>query len=100
MNYTPKDDEHNFAGWNVKTGGNNIEGFTEGALYEFGQDINVKGDVTFSVNTPAGHWLVFNENGKGATYNAPQFVEAGQNTQGPSLAMTRNGYTFGGWYDS
>ncbi|MBR0341211.1 MAG: InlB B-repeat-containing protein, partial [Oscillospiraceae bacterium] len=103
-NYTPEDDTHDFEGWFVNEGGNNIEGFDasanegKGTLYEYEQDITISGDVTFSVFAPEGHWLVFDENGKGATYNAPQFVKAGENTRAPSLDMVRNGYTFGGWY--
>ena len=95
MSYTPEDDEHSFAGW---YGNPNIQGYTETTLYQPDQTINIKGDVDFSVDTPEGHWLVFDENGKGATYNAPQFVEAGHVTTEPVLEMVRNGYTFGGWY--
>ena len=97
MTYTPKDDTHNFEGWNVKEGGNNIAGHTSGKLYENGNVITISGDVTFSVNAPEGHWLVFNENGKGATYNAPVFVKSDDPTTAPT-DPTRFGYTFGGWY--
>ena len=99
MAYTPPDDIHNFEGWNVKEGGSNITGHTEDALYTNGQQITIRGDVTFSVNSAEGQWLIFDENGKGATYNAPEFVKAGQVTSEPSLPMVRNGYTFGGWYE-
>ena len=54
--------------------------------------------MVLSVNAPPGHWLEFDENGKGATYNAPQFVEEGNIMREPSGEMTRLGYTFGGWY--
>lgn len=64
--------------------------------------LQVKGDVTLSVSTPSGHWLVFDENGHGATYNAPLFIKGGKTTSCPELAkpenMKRVGYTFGGWY--
>ena len=50
---------------------------------------------------PEGHWFIFNENGKGATYNAPQFVYSADKPERPADAnMARNGYTFGGWYAS
>lgn len=102
MAYTPSDVSHNFEGWLVASGGSNIQGWSEGATYTNESVIQISGDVVFSVNAPEGHWLVFNENGKGATYNAPQFVKSGQVTVKPTLAedanMIRNGYTFGGWY--
>ena len=102
MSYTPSDVEHVFLGWQVNDGGSNIAGHEDGRLYRNDTTIVISGDVVFGVNAPEGHWLVFNENGKGATYNAPQFVLSGQNTYCPELAqeanMKRNGYTFGGWY--
>ncbi len=64
--------------------------------------LQISGDVTLSVSTPSGHWLVFDENGHGATYNAPMFIKGGQTTVCPELAkpenMKRVGYSFGGWY--
>ena len=101
MAYTPKDDTHAFQGWYAAEGKENISGYTEGNLYQNGDEINISGSVTFSVNAPEGHWLVFNENGKGATYNAPVFVESGTtpvNDEPDPNSMVRLGYTFGGWY--
>ena len=73
--------------------------YTEGTVYENGTDITISGDVVFSVEAPEGHWLVFDENGKGATYNAPQFVRAGETTTDDELLeMLRYGYVFDGWY--
>ena len=87
MAYTPQDNEHDFEGWivNDETSQSHISDYT-GEPYENGTDIFVTGDVTFSVNAPPGHWLVFNENGKGATYNAPQFVLSGHGTEDPGKA--------------
>ena len=104
--YTPSDDEHNFQGWYVNAGQNNIirksgEAYTynEGDIFINEDVITIIGDVTFSVNAPEGHWLIFEENGKGATYTAPQFVLAGDVTSEPDASrMIRNGYTFDGWY--
>lgn len=98
--YTPPTPNQNFEGWNVNSGGSNIDGFTPGTLYTNGTEITISGNVTFSVNAPEGHWLVFDENGKGATYNAPEFVKQGETTYKPvdDSEMTRLGYTFGGWY--
>ena len=98
--YTPTDEVHGFLGWNVKSGSDNIVGYSDGNLYEVNSNVIIKGDVVFSVNAPEGHWLVFDENGKGGTYNAPQFVKSEDITTAPSLEMVRNGYTFGGWYDT
>lgn len=103
MNYTPKTSTQAFMGWNVIKGASNIvsavhNGESVSTPYQNGTIITIKGDVTLSVNAPYGHWLVFDENGKGATYNAPQFIEDGDTTSAPSLEMMRLGYTFGGWY--
>ena len=44
--------------------------------------------------------MVFDENGKWGTYNAPRFIKNGEVTAEPRLAseMVRNGYTFEWWY--
>ncbi|MDO4189497.1 MAG: InlB B-repeat-containing protein, partial [Lachnospiraceae bacterium] len=101
MGYTPQDTNHDFQGWKVFDGSSNISDHSNGKTYTNSTVIHITGDVVFSVNAPEGHWLVFNENGKGGTYNAPQFVLNGQITVNPVTVdnpMLRNGYTFGGWY--
>ncbi len=99
MAYTVQDDTHHFEGWNVLEGGTNIVGHTDGDTYENKDNITITGDVSFGVNAPAGHWFIFDENGKGATYNAPQFIQSGQTPTRPNdNSMIRNGYTFGGWF--
>ncbi|MCR4964359.1 MAG: InlB B-repeat-containing protein [Bacteroidales bacterium] len=98
MAYTPQDNNHAFMGWLANQGGTHIAGWSEGTVYANGSNITISDDVVFGVNAPEGHWLVFDENGKGATYNAPQFVQSGATTSEPTLTMVRNGYTFGGWY--
>jgi uncharacterized repeat protein (TIGR02543 family) len=106
----PTDSTHNLEGWIVSSGGDNIAGYPGNAqsatigeqqVYYYPNDtkITISGNVTFSVNAPEGHWLVFDENGKGATYNAPRFYKAGEVTSDAELLeMVRSGYTFGGWY--
>ena len=102
--YTLKDDVHNFEGWRVND--ESVDHITSNVpddrIYQNGTDIEVNGDVTFTVNAPEGNWLIFDENGKGAKYNAPQFVKSGEVTREPcpDTDMVRNGYTFGGWYDT
>ena len=102
--FTPSLPTQNFEGWQVKDGEDNIispkiSGADE--AYENGTTtLVVKGDVELKAYAPEGRWLVFDENGKGATYCAPQFVKTGTNTNQPrpDSDMTRKGYTFGGWY--
>ena len=100
MGYTVQDDTHHFEGWNVREGGSNIKGYA-GGIYQNTDDITISGDVKFGVNAPAGHWFIFHENGKGATYNAPQFVHSQDKPVKPTdSSMKRNGYRFGGWFAS
>ena len=103
MSYTP-DSHQNFKGWKTTAadGGNNISGWEEGTVYANGTDITVSGDVIFNVEAPTGNWLVYHANGKGGTYNAPQFYLQNEKTSPAVNAtqenMKRNGYTFKGWY--
>ena len=102
MNYST-DDTHNFEGWHIADGLDNIvspTGLTTESLIANETDIVIKGNVKLSVVAPEGRWLVFDENGKGASYVAPQFVKADTNTEEPVIEMGRFGYTFGGWYDT
>ncbi|MBO4751501.1 MAG: InlB B-repeat-containing protein, partial [Bacteroidales bacterium] len=99
--YIPSDNDHNFEGWKVNThaDGAHISGHSNDEhVYENGDDITVTGSVTFKVYVTKGHWLIYHENGKGATYKAADFVRSGENTVAPTLTMVRNGYTFDGWW--
>ena len=93
-----------FMGWKAIEGTYaNIVGATDPeTVYPNTTSITITDDVEFKVYAPTGHWLVYNENAKGATYNAPGFYLDGENTVQPSTAtgdnMHRNGYSFGGWY--
>lgn len=96
--FTPGSGDMFFEGWLVHSGPDHITGHTDGTVYPNGTVVTLSGDVTFSVNAPRGHWLVFDENAKGATYVAPQFVKSSETTKAPTVEMTKLGYTFGGWY--
>ena len=94
-----------FEGWQVKSGAANIEDCSLASPpYPMGTTMKIKGDVQFSTKVAVGNWLVFEENGYNATYNAPVFVKTGEtaNDKRPTLSadteMKRPGYTFGGWY--
>ena len=98
MNYTPKQSDQHFEGWIVFDGDEHIKDYDASDLpYKNGTELVITGDVTLQVDTPAGHWLIFDENGKNATYKAPQFVENSKGTVDPGT-MERRGYAFGGWY--
>ena len=103
MTYIPPTNTQNFEGWMVLLGLENIlepADVTENTVFPNNSYITVKGDITFTVNAPEGHWLIFDENGHGGTYNAPQFVKEHDKTSRPrpDEEMYRRGYNFGGWY--
>ena len=110
MSYTV-DDSHNFMGWIVVTGGDNIKGYPDNTekfvengetiqFYPNNKELTITGPVTFKPYTPEGQWLVFDENGRGGKYNAPQFVLVNEKTKRPipDTEMVRYGYDFVGWY--
>lgn len=124
MVYTPDDNSHFFEGWKLMSGGENIASAVKpdgteiakpyvslseaddenpATVFPNGTKLVVTGNIQFSVSAPAGHWLIFKENGKGATFNAPQFVKEGEVSFQPDNAkpgrMVRKGYTFDGWYE-
>ncbi|MBO4860660.1 MAG: InlB B-repeat-containing protein [Clostridia bacterium] len=134
LTYVPYGQFENFEGWKLKTG-DKTEGdgyYNTQAQHMLGiyttepdgtPDITgeearehiyttptwtrISGDIYLQAESPEGNWLVFDENGKGATYVAPQFVKKGQNTISPHatnadlgypVTMQRYGYEFGGWF--
>lgn len=100
-NYTPGENSRNFEGWKVNSSsdGSHISGHSDNDHnYTNLTDITVTGDVAFKAHVTEGYWLIYHENGHGATYKAADFVHAGDVTEAPELEMLRNGYTFRGWY--
>ncbi|MDO4465998.1 MAG: InlB B-repeat-containing protein [Bacillota bacterium] len=66
-------------------------------VYTNGQTITLNKNLVLVAKVAEGYWLTFNEVQKGATYNAPVFVENGTNPTKPA-DPTCKGYTFSGWY--
>ena len=103
QSYSAPDQTHNFEGWNVKTGSTSISNATFNgsaieAPYPMGTTMTIAGSIVFSVNMSEGHWLIFEENGNNATYNAPIFIKQNEVSREPSLPMVRPGYSFDGWW--
>ena len=118
MAYTPSSNTLTFLGWAVLTSdvsrivsaiynGEDVktkETVTiddkEYYLYQNGTELKVTGSLDFRAYSPEGHWLIFEQNGSGATYCAPQFVKKGEVTRRPrpNNEMLRYGYTFNEWY--
>lgn len=100
--YVPVDPTKNFEGWQTENDSSISDaqygGEAAAEPYKMGTTMTISGDITFTVSAPKGRWLVFDENGRGATYIAPQFVRDGEVAQEPTLDMTRLGFTFDGWY--
>ena len=105
--YIPTETNANFQGWLLAEGDTNIvEGAQPNDIYPNGTLIKIKGNITFVEDLAYGYWLVFNENGKGATYIAPKFLRSNEieGISGDTLSEaqpdppTRYGYDFGGWY--
>lgn len=98
--YTPKDQDAQFQGWSVSTGSDKINpapGEMTDLRYPNGTDVSISGNITFQADPAEGFWLIFNENGNGASYTPPQFIGEGSHPVNPS-SPTRLGYTFDGWY--
>ncbi len=134
LTYVPYGQFENFEGWKLKTGDKTEgDGFynTEAqhmlGIYTTEPDgtpditgeearehiyttptwTRINGDIYLQAEAPEGNWLVFDENGKGGTYVAPQFVKKGESTISPDstnadlgypVTMQRYGYEFGGWF--
>jgi len=104
--YIPTEANANFQGWLLMDGDTNIvEGTLPDDIYPNGTPIKIKGPVIFMEELAYGYWLVFNENGKGASYTAPKFLKSNDaGIAGDTLSEaqpdppTRYGYNFGGWY--
>ena len=103
--YIPTAANANFQGWLLIEGDSNVVDTLPDNIYPNGTSIKIKGDITFMEELAYGYWLVFNENGKGASYTAPKFLKSNDvGIAGDTLSEaepdypTRYGYNFGGWY--
>ena len=120
MDYTP-DATQDFKGWKASKNDKNVETYpnisgitkwgneeedaptsiTADTCFPNNTEITIQGDIVFKVYAPTGVWLVYNTNGKGGTYNAPQFYLKGTLTTPAANAtsdkMLRRGYHFVKW---
>ncbi len=79
--------------------------YTEGysnQIYVNPSWIKIKGDLYLKAYSPSGYWLSFEENGKGASYTPPQFIESAESV--PTVTVrptdpTRLGWDFVNWYE-
>ncbi|MBR3346772.1 MAG: InlB B-repeat-containing protein, partial [Solobacterium sp.] len=98
--YVPKTSDQEFQGWYFSTTGTITDAagnpIPEGSVIANETEIVISADVILSVVAPNGYWLIFKENGKGASYTSPQFLE-GTLPEEPADPV-RLGYEFGGWY--
>lgn len=104
--YTPQDEEKKFEGWNAAgSSGITVKGASgdSDSTFKYGETVTLSGpgggSVEFTVNAPKGNWLSFQENGHGASYTPPEFIETEEKTVEPK-APTRLGYEFKGWYEN
>ena len=101
--YSPYSSESRFIGWAEAEKNNETGKYKEksgGVSYDNGDTLTLNDsseNVYLIAEVPLGHWLIFVENGGGATYTSPQFIEASGKTEQPDNPK-RVGYTFGGWY--
>ena len=98
QSYIPIDQDDNFRGWELVSG-TGISAYPSGKdYYPNGTAVTISGNVVLKASVEEGNWIIFNENGKGASYTPPQFVRSGAVSVEPDEDPVRLGYTFGGWY--
>ena len=106
--YTPKTQDQDFEGWYwspVHAGQTDLVKDKDGNIISSNTpipnltDVQIYGDVIFTPYAPTGKWVIFNQNGDGASYTPPQFVLTNGKAEEPD-DPTRLGYTFAGWYEA
>lgn len=106
--YDPKDNDSRFEGWGVASQDSDgkwvlpaeasMTKYENGTTVAFGSGSGaLTDDLVLKAFVPAGYWLIFKENGTGASFTPAAFYR-GAPTVAPTPAPTRFGYTFGGWY--
>ncbi|MBR5359888.1 MAG: InlB B-repeat-containing protein, partial [Lachnospiraceae bacterium] len=100
--YVPKSQDSAFLGWipldNESASHLTLVSGESEPAYTNGSVVTITGNVVFKVYNPEGHWLIFEENAKGASYTPSQFIKNGDVTHAPAKNPTRKGYDFKGWY--
>lgn len=104
--YDPKSTDARFEGWGVAQDSDGkwvlpeesaMTKYNEGDTVTFGAGTGaLTDDLVLRAFVPSGYWLIFKENGSGASYTPAAFYR-GAATEAPANP-TRFGYTFGGWY--
>lgn len=112
--YNPYDQDEKFNGWALfkipaegtpdyyTENGNTViypNGTQFTSISSIPQDAFTGNTVYLRAFVDKGQWLIFKENGTGASYTPPQFIKAGERPTRPANP-TRKGYTFGGWYSN
>ncbi len=105
--YEPLETDSRFEGWGVAS--QDAEGkwvlpdeasmtkYQNGDTVSFGSGSGaLTDDLVLRAFVPSGYWLIFKENGQGASFTPAAFYRGAQ-TQQPD-DPTRFGYIFGGWY--
>ena len=99
--YSPREQDSRFEGWAVATWNEDQGQYVKtSTIYQNDQTITFSEsseNIVLLANVPKGHWLIFDENGKGASYTAPQFLRLEEKPTEPSDPI-RTGYQFLGWY--
>ncbi|WP_026670847.1 InlB B-repeat-containing protein [Butyrivibrio sp. AE3006] len=106
-NYEASDPETSaFLGWKLENPAQQSSVTIDGTWPDYianGTEVKIKDNITLIPYVPTGHWLIFHENGKGASYTPSAFVEGGvlndENRDSYIPAdPKRKGYDFAGWY--
>ncbi len=108
LSYTSPNPNCSFVGWAVmEDTADNVTPKNSSVQppYPVDTEVVVSGDVVLIADAPEGNWLIFDANGSGASYTAPQFIvdregSAYQRVTKKPKDPIRHGYEFKGWFDN